>query len=1071
MKKVFLFYLFSFLIFSAYAQQMTTDDYKKALWMTARMYGGQRSGEGPNWLIMDHTPSSKDMTLLQQAKGADLSKLQPGKCFTDDADGEYSLSGGWVDCGDHVKFGQTMFYAAYTLLKGYAEFPEGYDDYYSYDYNGYQSAGDFSWEGAKGAPNGIPDILDEAKYECDFLIKCARDGSTFYSQVGDGGPDHKNWVTSVAMATLPKSEGGQADGPRDFVKNPEDGSMPAVCAAALAVMARVYKPFDPAYADLCLTHAKYAYEYASKNQGKTVGAPTFYSYPNTSTVDDFVSASAELYFTTGDETYKNAALALAEDVNDHNYVYNYNNNEDVAFYNLALLGSQTGFDMLDQFVTMYKSKLNVQGVFNGGDSWGALRYPANASFAIGLWSKLNGKTTIDDFIYNNIGFILGDNNTNFSFVVGFERENCSNCTSSIHPHHRNVFLSDDIMADQGTMVIPERNRQFGYLIGGQLTVPYTESTTEYTQSEGGIDYNAGLVSALGYINSVLAPIDLNKFGHPTPEVPEEVSLCGKGSATITATVDLANLEPGESVSLEWYKEGDSSPFETGVDEVTVTEAGTYICKLVENSDAWATEASTVVTDVLPVIDLGDDFVLCTPAYRQIDAEITGEGLSYVWQKDGEKVADGSIYTIYEPGTYTVVLSANGCASTESSVTVTSIMPNAINDVLCSAGNSNIGVDATEGVYEWYDSESGGTALHTGFTYSPSVSENTAFYVKDISSIEVAVGPSATNNSLSTGSNVGSIGLNFDASKAFEIVSLVVSPFVYGCNPGDKVQIDFDLNDANGTTIGTYSTLGVDCEGLSGSSPLAYYTLVFETPVSVPEAGSYTLIPSGGNQLVWFQAGADYSSYKYDGLIQITGDTRSDESNSFPGIYDITVSTGKDCALQPVFVTIDPASTDCNQSGGESVTLSLNKGWNLISLPLQLDDMSVESVFSGLPVEVVKDFDSFYDFNQEPFLSTLTELEMGKGYLVKLSSAADLTLEGTIAENVSVELSSGWNLIGYPSSGSADLTTVLSGIQSSIETVKTFDASYIGEGGTNTLTKLSEGQGYFIKLTSGKVLNF
>ena len=38
-----------------FAQKMTEEDYKKGVWMTARMFGGQRSGEGPNWLIMDHT--------------------------------------------------------------------------------------------------------------------------------------------------------------------------------------------------------------------------------------------------------------------------------------------------------------------------------------------------------------------------------------------------------------------------------------------------------------------------------------------------------------------------------------------------------------------------------------------------------------------------------------------------------------------------------------------------------------------------------------------------------------------------------------------------------------------------------------------------------------------------------------------------------------------------------------------------------------------------------------------------------------------------------------------------------
>ena len=215
-----------------YGQGLTATDYKKALWMTARMYGGQRSGNGPNWLTMDHTPVAADLTNLKNNKGAIPTQFVKGKDFTKDAEvtasGTNSLEGGWVDCGDHVKFGQTYFYAAYTVLKGYAEFMAGYDDHYTGNYSDYSAAGDFSWEGAKGKPNGIPDVLEELKYQCDFLIKCIPDASTFYSQVGNGDLDHQNWVTSPVMAILPKSQGGQNDGSRAYVKNAADASMSSI---------------------------------------------------------------------------------------------------------------------------------------------------------------------------------------------------------------------------------------------------------------------------------------------------------------------------------------------------------------------------------------------------------------------------------------------------------------------------------------------------------------------------------------------------------------------------------------------------------------------------------------------------------------------------------------------------------------------------------------------------------------------------------------------------------------------------------------------------------------------------
>ncbi len=76
--------------------QMTAQDYIKALWMTTRMYGGQRSGDGYNWLIMNHSATTSGKTKV-------------GQDFTEDkdpADG-WKLTGGWHDCGDHVKYGQT----------------------------------------------------------------------------------------------------------------------------------------------------------------------------------------------------------------------------------------------------------------------------------------------------------------------------------------------------------------------------------------------------------------------------------------------------------------------------------------------------------------------------------------------------------------------------------------------------------------------------------------------------------------------------------------------------------------------------------------------------------------------------------------------------------------------------------------------------------------------------------------------------------------------------------------------------------------------------------------------------
>jgi hypothetical protein len=467
----------------SFGQKLTADDYRKALWMTTRMYGGQRSGDGPNWLIMNH---------------------KTGKDFTQDADNGYSLSGGWHDCGDHVKFGQTEFYSAYMLLKAYAEFPCGFDDYYEFNYGGYNKAADFSWEGKKGIPNAIPDILDEVKYATDYFIKCARDANTFYYQVGEGNKDHQQWITSVAMAASGSGQGGQ---PRTVFKNPNDASMPSFCGATLALMARVYKKFDPTYADLCLKHALFAFAYAKAHPG-TVGSPDgdFYK-PNAKWEDDFAIMATELYFTTKDSTYKNEAIAKATKVSDHGWSLCYSNNDDLAAYNLAKVGVSSKYSLLKTIVNNYKKNLSPDGVGKTGDpAWGILRYSVSQSYSAALCGTLFLATTVDTFIYHTVDYVLGKNSSNQSFVVGFGAK------SPLHPHHRNVYLNDNNVGDKNSLPIPERNRQFGFMVGGTVTPgSYQDNIDSYAFSEGGIDYNCGLVGSLGYIISKLAPVDTNKF--------------------------------------------------------------------------------------------------------------------------------------------------------------------------------------------------------------------------------------------------------------------------------------------------------------------------------------------------------------------------------------------------------------------------------------------------------------------------------------------------------------------------------------------------------------------------------
>lgn len=75
---------------------------------------------------------------------------------------------------------------------------------------------------------------------------------------------------------------------------------------------------------------------------------------------------------------------------------------------------------------------------------------------------------------------------------------------------------------------------------------------------------------------------------------------------------------------------------------------------------------------------------------------------------------------------------------------------------------------------------------------------------------------------------------------------------------------------------------------------------------------------------------------------------------------------------------------------EETVIKLTKGWNLIGCPLD-GSTSIETALSSIwdNVEIVKDFDGFYEQSNVP-LNSLTELNWGRGYFVKVSEDCELT---------------------------------------------------------------------------------
>lgn len=484
------------------AGAFTAEQYQKALWMTTRYFGAVRSGNVPNWAIQE---TNYPVSFVKDSyKGNDV-------------------SGGWFDCGDHVMFGQTQFYAAYILAKGYATWKHGFTDLYHGDFSDYKASKNYAIEG--GRPNGLQDVLEELRYEADFFVKITSSPSDFVYQKGEGGPDHQKWFHSGKMSTLPRSLGGEQEGSRKIfgAADMNDGSMPGQCAAMLAVMARVDP--DATRRAAYLAGAKNAYAFAKTRTG-TAAAPGFYG-ANKMALDAHLNAATELWLTTGEASYKTEALAIANNSAfqfNSGYRMDYENDEPIAMLNAKYilgvnLGTSNERDILKWLQNVWASA--PTGVSKLNEAGFPIRGISGYAFLTALYAMLAKDDSRDQFIYNQMDYMLGANLSNQAYLVGWDEDNKKTPTK---PHIRNYYLNEDSSKNTPGAVLVDtaHTKYLGAMVGGALDGSYKPDIDNLSMNEPCAEMNAPVAAVFGYIVSKLAPVDTSKFGTGTGNVARRV---------------------------------------------------------------------------------------------------------------------------------------------------------------------------------------------------------------------------------------------------------------------------------------------------------------------------------------------------------------------------------------------------------------------------------------------------------------------------------------------------------------------------------------------------------------------
>jgi hypothetical protein len=145
------------------------------------------------------------------------------------------------------------------------------------------------------------------------------------------------------------------------------------------------------------------------------------------------------------------------------------------------------------------------------DTWGCLRYAANTSFAAFVYSDFITdavkKARYHDFAVSQINYMLGDNPSKRSMVVGF------GVNPPVNPHHRTAHGSWT-----NSLQAPANNRHviYGALVGGpDKTDAYVDDRGNYITNEIATDYNAAFTGAVARMYKEFGGTPLASF--PTPE--------------------------------------------------------------------------------------------------------------------------------------------------------------------------------------------------------------------------------------------------------------------------------------------------------------------------------------------------------------------------------------------------------------------------------------------------------------------------------------------------------------------------------------------------------------------------
>ena len=337
------------------------------------------------------------------------------------------VTGGWHDASDYLQYTTTSANAIYQLLFAYQQNPSVYGD--KFDASG------------KPGSNGVPDILDEARWGLDWLMKMNPAKNEMYNQIADDR-DHRGFRLPTADSLGGYDLGkyrpvyfvtGKSQGLSKY-KNRTTGvsSTAAKFSSSFALGAEIFKSLASKFAEQMHQKSLEAWDFAKSDLGNCqtacVVSPYFYEEDNW--VDDMELAAATLMQTKEQTDFKKEAKYWGElePVSPWMELNRARHYQFYPFVNLghALLAQSADPVIAKQFAALMKQGLEQISKYAGNDPfsigvpfvWCSNNFVAAAITQAKLYRKITGDNRYEEMEAALTDWLFGCNPWGTSMICG-----------------------------------------------------------------------------------------------------------------------------------------------------------------------------------------------------------------------------------------------------------------------------------------------------------------------------------------------------------------------------------------------------------------------------------------------------------------------------------------------------------------------------------------------------------------------------------------------------------------------------------------------------------------------------